>query len=61
MKRTPKIALLSGIIALGVCSSPTTNIFAQNKKAAKPVANTSGKKLADGFTRLPSGLEYKIV
>jgi FKBP-type peptidyl-prolyl cis-trans isomerase FkpA len=67
MKRIPKNALLFGIIALSLCCAASLN--AQDKKnTAKPApkksaaATTKGKsvKESDGFTRLASGLEYKI-
>jgi FKBP-type peptidyl-prolyl cis-trans isomerase FkpA len=64
MKRTPKIALLSGVLALAFCSPGS--VLAQAKKAApkagaaKPAA-AKGKKMSDGFAMLPSGLEHRIV
>lgn len=64
MNRIPKIALLSGILAIG-CA--VTSVKAQDKKATtkkaapKEAAAATGKKSADGFTMLASGLEYKII
>ena len=60
MKRIPKIAMLAGILALG----HSWTVTAQDKKTAPkesaPAKTAQGKKMADGYTMLPSGLEYKI-
>jgi FKBP-type peptidyl-prolyl cis-trans isomerase FkpA len=65
--KTPKIALLFGMLVLGL--HWTTPANAQDKKGKKtdakvsPVAVAKGNEtlLPDGFTRLASGLEYKIM
>ena len=70
MKRIPKIALIAGA-CLGTLGY-TNAVFAQAGKtapketkkaapAAKATKAQTGTKMADGFTKLPSGLEYKIV
>ena len=65
MKRSHKIAILTGLFAIGYCCTPP--VYAQDKKAAPKKSNATDaaapqeKKLPDGFTLLPSGLEYKIV
>jgi FKBP-type peptidyl-prolyl cis-trans isomerase len=60
MKRIPKIAVLSGLLTLGLCGS-TFRAPAQAKKApVKKIAAKTSSSSA-GFKKLPSGLEYKIV
>ena len=66
MNSLSKIALLSGICALGLCATPTG---AQQKKPMKKPGAPMAKKapagpavlMADGFYKLPSGLQYKIM
>ena len=74
MKRISKTSLLSGLLSIGLLFSLTT-AKAQDPKSRKidpasrhavpspPPQITKGesKQLPDGFTLLPSGLEYKIV
>ncbi len=65
MKRIPKIALLSGMLLLAFCCS-VTSVKAQDKKtsakkAAPKESAAKGKQKPDGFKKLNSGLEYKIV
>lgn len=57
MKSTIKIALVSSLFLLGI--SPLAN--AQKKAAPKKPAATTTAKSADGYKKLASGLEYKIV
>ncbi len=64
MIRTPKIALLLAMLALGFCLG--NQAFAQAKKDAnktsKPAtAKADPQSTSTGFTKLPSGMEYKIV
>ena len=68
MKRTPKKALLLGILAAGLFFNNTV-VDAQGKKpamrpgsapATTPVTQGESTLLPDGYTHLASGLEYKI-
>jgi FKBP-type peptidyl-prolyl cis-trans isomerase len=63
--RSIKTALLPAVLTLGTLSFATaqTKPAAAVKKAppAKSTAAAKGVKTADGFTRLPSSLEYKII
>ncbi|MCD6012271.1 MAG: hypothetical protein K0Q79_2133 [Flavipsychrobacter sp.] len=64
MKRTPKIALLLGILFMGLTLNST---YAQDKKAKKTTTPAKAQQKAakkddmSGFTKLASGLMYKIV
>jgi len=68
MLRIPKITLLAGVLSLGLFWNAASAI-AQDKPdikhktketAATKTKTDAGEKLPDGFTRLASGLEYKI-
>ena len=48
MNKTPKKALLAGLLMLGICC-----VVAPSKAQDAPIS--------DGFKRRPSGLEYKII
>src|SRR5271154_2078385 len=65
MKKAHKIVILSSLLTLAIGSFATVAI-AQTKATTKkaPVkTSTTGKitKMANGFSKLPSGLEYKVV
>lgn len=57
MKRIAKTAMLTGALALACCSLA----LAQDKKSTKTSKPAAQDKKKDGYTTLPSGLEYKIV
>ncbi len=72
MRKISKISLLSGLLSIGLFFSLTTahaqdsklkNNPALTKKPTKKVDAVlrKGQQLPDGFTLLPSGLEYKIM
>ncbi|MCW3122414.1 MAG: hypothetical protein JWQ38_1906 [Flavipsychrobacter sp.] len=65
MKRTPKTALLSSMVAIGVLAAATSATAqdkkATDKKAAPKESSATKAKAAPGFKMLPSGLSYKII
>ncbi len=62
MKKMPKIALSLGLCAAVLCFN-ASSLRAQDKPAAakEGAAEPKGTVLPDGYTLLPSGLEYKVI
>jgi FKBP-type peptidyl-prolyl cis-trans isomerase FkpA len=63
MKTSPKIALLSGLFAAGLCLNVIPSNAQKEKTKTKTKVKTEKETTAnsnDGFQKLTSGLEYKI-
>ena len=68
MNKTPEIALLLGMLAMGFCLN-SASLYAKTKKDEKkpakktneaPDATGKSSMTKDGYTHLATGLEYKI-
>jgi FKBP-type peptidyl-prolyl cis-trans isomerase FkpA len=62
MKRIHKTGILSGLFTIALALFVTTaNAQSHVKKPAPAESTGKATKMANGFTRLPSGLQYKII
>ena len=64
MKRIPKIVILLGVFTIGLLASANAQQKKAAPKKAAPKENTENckpAKMPDGFTKLCSGLQYKII